>query len=95
MRNAHKLYPVLIRICNHPQLSVAAGMFQRLDKLRKNAFASVILFGKDNSSSISGIWIVRGHKLPFTVSAHSNVGALERPPVIGQDGVQSWRHVLI
>lgn len=47
---------------------VIAGMFQRLDKLRKNAFASVILFGKDHNSIISGIWIVRGHKLPFTVS---------------------------
>ncbi|CAF94681.1 unnamed protein product, partial [Tetraodon nigroviridis] len=48
--------------------NLISGMFQRLDKLRKNAFASVILFGKDNSSSISGIWIVRGQKLPFTLS---------------------------
>uniref|UniRef100_A0A674P5Y9 Eukaryotic translation elongation factor 1 gamma n=1 Tax=Takifugu rubripes TaxID=31033 RepID=A0A674P5Y9_TAKRU len=48
--------------------NLISGMFQRLDKLRKNAFASVILFGKDHSSSISGIWIVRGHKLPFTLS---------------------------
>ncbi|XP_006885964.1 PREDICTED: elongation factor 1-gamma-like [Elephantulus edwardii] len=34
--------------------SLLTGMFQRLDKLRKNAFASVILFGTHNSSSISG-----------------------------------------
>ncbi|CAD7685032.1 unnamed protein product [Nyctereutes procyonoides] len=33
-------------------------MFQRLDKLRKNAFASVILFGTNNSSSISGVWML-------------------------------------
>ncbi|KAL1777130.1 Elongation factor 1-gamma [Sigmodon hispidus] len=29
------------------------GMLQRLDKLRKNAFANIILFGINNSSSIS------------------------------------------
>lgn len=44
------------------------GMFQRLDKLRKNAFASVILFGTNNDSSISGIWVFRGQELAFTVS---------------------------
>lgn len=42
-------------------------MFQRLDKLRKNAFASVILFGTNNDSSISGIWVFRGQDLAFTV----------------------------
>ncbi len=31
-----------------------AGMFQRLEKLRKNAFASVCLFGENNNSTISG-----------------------------------------
>lgn len=43
-------------------------MFQRLDKLRKNAFASVLLFGGNNDSSISGIWVFRGQELAFTVS---------------------------
>ncbi|NWZ88622.1 EF1G factor, partial [Poecile atricapillus] len=41
------------------------GMFQRLDKLRKNAFASVILFGSDHDSSISGVWVLRGQELAF------------------------------
>ncbi len=45
------------------------GMFQRLDKLRKNAFGSVLLFGTNNDSAISGIWIFRGQELAFTVSA--------------------------
>ncbi|ELR62157.1 Elongation factor 1-gamma [Bos mutus] len=44
------------------------GMFQRLDKLRKNAFASVILFGTNNSSSISGVWVFRGQELAFLLS---------------------------
>lgn len=35
--------------------SLITGMFQPLDKLRGNAFASVILFGTSSSSSISGI----------------------------------------
>uniref|UniRef100_A0A7N6AD58 Elongation factor 1-gamma n=1 Tax=Anabas testudineus TaxID=64144 RepID=A0A7N6AD58_ANATE len=48
--------------------NLITGMFQRLDKLRKNAFASVILFGTNNDSSISGIWVFRGQDLAFTLS---------------------------
>nr|AGM32605.1 elongation factor 1-gamma [Coptotermes formosanus] len=40
--------------------NLITGMFQRLDKMRKNAFASMCLFGTDNDSSISGIWVWRG-----------------------------------
>ncbi|KPP59547.1 Elongation factor 1-gamma-like [Scleropages formosus] len=47
---------------------LSSGMFQRLDKLRKHAFASVILFGTNNDSSISGIWVFRGQDLAFTLS---------------------------
>uniref|UniRef100_A0A8D2ZGQ6 Eukaryotic translation elongation factor 1 gamma n=1 Tax=Scophthalmus maximus TaxID=52904 RepID=A0A8D2ZGQ6_SCOMX len=50
------------------QLSRTQCMFQRLDKLRKNAFASVILFGTNNDSTISGIWIFRGQELAFPLS---------------------------
>ncbi|XP_067831776.1 elongation factor 1-gamma [Heptranchias perlo] len=49
--------------------NLISGMFQRLDKLRKNAFASVILFGGNNDSSISGIWVFRGQELAFPMSA--------------------------
>ena len=48
--------------------NLITGMFQRLDKLRKNAFASVILFGTNNASSISGIWVFRGQELAFPLS---------------------------
>jgi len=44
------------------------GMFQRLEKLNKNAFASVCLFGTDNNSTISAIWVWRGHELVFPLS---------------------------
>lgn len=47
-------------------------MFQRLDKLRKNAFASVVLFGSNNDSRISGIWVFRGQDLAFPVSNFTN-----------------------
>lgn len=47
---------------------VVLGMYQRLDKLRKNAFGSMCLFGSDNNSTISGIWIWRGQDLVFPVS---------------------------
>lgn len=46
------------------------GMFQRLEKLRKNAFASMCIFGEDNKNSISGIWVWRGHGLAFEVCVH-------------------------
>ncbi|VDK71831.1 unnamed protein product [Litomosoides sigmodontis] len=48
--------------------NLISGMFQRLEKLKKNAFASVCLFGTDNNSTISGIWIWRGHELAFKLS---------------------------
>jgi len=48
--------------------NLITGMFQRLDKMRKQAFASVCLFGEDNNSTISGIWVWRGQELAFTLS---------------------------
>lgn len=48
--------------------NLITGMFQRLDKMRKQAFASCILFGEDNNSSISGVWVWRGQELAFPLS---------------------------
>merc|ERR1739838_285030 len=48
--------------------NLIGGMFQRLDKLNKNAFSSVCLFGENNNSTISGIWVWKGHDLVFELS---------------------------
>ena len=48
--------------------NLITGMYQRLDKMRKQGFASVCLFGEDNNSTISGIWVWRGQDLAFTLS---------------------------
>lgn len=48
--------------------NLISGMFQRLDKMRKHSFSSVCLFGEDNNSSISGLWVWRGQDLAFTLS---------------------------
>jgi len=48
--------------------NLITGMFQRLDKMRKNAFGSMCLFGTDNNSTISGVWFWRGHDLAFHLS---------------------------
>lgn len=48
--------------------NLVSGMFQRLDKLRKNAFASVLILGKDNDNCIEGVWLLRGQELAFSVS---------------------------
>jgi elongation factor 1-gamma len=49
--------------------NLIGGMMQRLDTMRKHAFGSMCLFGEDNDSTISGIWIWRGHELAFNLSS--------------------------
>ena len=44
-----------------------SGMFQRLEKFKKNAFASCALFGENNNSTISGT-----HTEPFS-GTHSEL----------------------
>jgi len=51
--------------------NLVSGMFQRLDKLRKTAFASVLIIGEDNNNEISGVWVMRGQELAFDVSTGS------------------------
>jgi len=53
--------------------NLITGMFQRLDKLNKNAFASMGLFGKSRNSQIQGIWIWRGTELAFKLSENWQV----------------------
>ncbi|PAV60398.1 hypothetical protein WR25_23736 [Diploscapter pachys] len=48
--------------------NLISGMMQRLEKLNKNAFASMILFGTDNNLQIGGVWVFRGHQLAFELS---------------------------
>jgi elongation factor 1-gamma len=55
--------------------NLVMGMFQRLDKLRKHAFGSVGIFGQDDNNQISGIWIVRGQDLAFSLCDDWNVDA--------------------
>ena len=49
--------------------NLVSGMFQRLDKLRKTAFASMLIIGEDNNNEISGVWVMRGQELAFDVSS--------------------------
>lgn len=53
--------------------NLMGGMFQRLEKLKKHAFASCCVFGKDNDSSISGIWVWKGQDLVFELSEDMQV----------------------
>lgn len=48
--------------------NLVSGMLQRIDKLRKNAFASVLILGVDNNNAIEGVWVMRGQQLAFSVS---------------------------
>merc|ERR1711963_755739 len=51
------------QVCN-----LVSGMFQRLDRMRKHSFGSMILFGESNNTTISGIWFWRGQDLAFDLS---------------------------
>ncbi|XP_054874054.1 elongation factor 1-gamma-like [Amphiprion ocellaris] len=69
----HEGYSICLQIPRgaHPYLkscNLITGMFQHLDKQRKNVFVSVILFGPNNDSCISGSWVFRGQELAFTLS---------------------------
>jgi elongation factor 1-gamma len=44
------------------------GMYQRLDKLNKNAFASMCVFGKSRDAQIQGLWVWRGKDIVFPLS---------------------------
>jgi elongation factor 1-gamma len=48
--------------------NLVSGFFQRLDKLRKNAFGSMCVFGENNNNTIAGIWVWRGQELAFQLS---------------------------
>jgi len=48
--------------------NLISGFFQRLDKLRKNAFGSMCVFGENNNNTIAGIWFWRGQELAFQLS---------------------------
>merc|ERR1711936_113412 len=48
--------------------NLMGGMYQRLEKLRKNAFASMALFGENNNSTISAIWVFKGQQLAFDLN---------------------------
>lgn len=45
--------------------NLIGGMFQRIEKLRKNAFASMCVFGEDNKNTIAGVWFWKGQELVF------------------------------
>ena len=47
--------------------NLVSGMLQRIDKLRKYAFASVLVLGEDNKAAIEGVWVMRGQELAFNV----------------------------
>jgi elongation factor 1-gamma len=48
--------------------NLVGGMFQRIERLRKNAFGSMCVFGENNKNTICGVWVWRGQDLVFPVS---------------------------
>lgn len=44
--------------------NLISGFLQRLDKLRKYAFGSLLMFGQDGDLEVSGCWLFRGKEMP-------------------------------
>jgi len=55
--------------------NLVSGMFQRLDKLHKNGFASVCIFSEGSKIEIGGLWIFRGQELAFKLNEDWNIDA--------------------
>ncbi|KAI8909586.1 hypothetical protein EDD86DRAFT_205796 [Gorgonomyces haynaldii] len=47
--------------------NLVGGFFQRLDRARKYAFGSVLVLGEDGKNEITGVFVFRGHDIPFEV----------------------------
>jgi elongation factor 1-gamma len=48
--------------------NLVSGFLQRLDKLRKYAFGTMIIFGEDGDLEVSGCWMWRGQNIPEEMS---------------------------
>jgi len=44
--------------------NLIGGFLQRLDKLRKYGFGSILIFGEEGKYEISGVWLFRGLEIP-------------------------------
>jgi elongation factor 1-gamma len=51
------------------------GMFQRIEKLMKSCFGTVMVFGENNNNCIAGVWILRGKELVFNLCEDWNTDA--------------------
>jgi len=45
--------------------NLIGGMFQRIERLRKNAFGSICVWGENNNNTIAGVWFWKGQELAF------------------------------
>jgi len=49
--------------------NLIGGFFQRLEKLHKYAFGSMIIFGDEPQLSVAGVWLFRGLEIPEDMKA--------------------------
>lgn len=48
--------------------NLVGGMFQRIEKLRKNSFACMNVYGVNGKNTIAGVWFWKGQELVFPLS---------------------------
>lgn len=48
--------------------NLVGGFYQRLDRLRKYGFGSMVILGENNANQITGYFVIRGQELPFEVT---------------------------
>jgi elongation factor 1-gamma len=67
------LYPEDVKL-GFMASNLVSGMFQRIEKLRKTAFASILILG-EKEFQIEGVWVMRGQKLAFDLVEDWNTDA--------------------
>ncbi|XP_033100004.1 elongation factor 1-gamma-like [Anneissia japonica] len=53
--------------------NLVSGALQRLDSMRKHAFASILILGENKNTKIQGVWFCRGQDLIFDARINSVV----------------------
>ena len=48
--------------------NLVGGFYQRLERLRKYGFGSMVILGENNKNEITGYFVIRGSELPFEVT---------------------------
>jgi elongation factor 1-gamma len=66
--------------------NLVGGFFQRLERVRKYAFGSMLVLGENNDNEIYGYFVIRGQEVPFEVTDTADYESYQFTKVDVSDG---------